>query len=131
MDSGKTDKKRRRAEGEKNTVAAAATGRISEHSLALLAEELKTINLLFARNKNQHRVALWWKHFSLLRANVRKILVAGGRAGENGDGRSTSRKRKQNSGGETASAREALDRREEMQKTAERFRENNVPAMFV
>jgi ribonuclease MRP protein subunit RMP1 len=42
-------------------------------------EELISINqilhLTHHRNKNQHRLAKWWKEFSLLRRNMAKLLT--------------------------------------------------------
>lgn len=42
--------------------------------LFLLQQENRLIMLLFHRNKNQHRVAKWWKQFSTLKRVIRKVL---------------------------------------------------------
>lgn len=42
--------------------------------LISLQQENRLILLLFHRNKNQHRVAKWWKQFSTLKRVVRKVL---------------------------------------------------------
>ena len=39
-----------------------------------LQESLNVLQLLYQRNKNQHRRAIWWKWFSLLRRNVENLL---------------------------------------------------------
>lgn len=42
--------------------------------LASLQQENRLIMLLFHRNKNQHRVAKWWKQFCTLKRVIRKLL---------------------------------------------------------
>ncbi|KAF8457167.1 hypothetical protein BGX38DRAFT_1046140, partial [Terfezia claveryi] len=40
-----------------------------------LMQESNLLHLIFHRNKNQHRLSKWWKDLSLLRSNVRKLIV--------------------------------------------------------
>lgn len=39
-----------------------------------LHQEYRYIHLLNHRNKNQHRVAIWWKWFSLMKRNVASVV---------------------------------------------------------
>ncbi|SCV00735.1 LAME_0G11672g1_1 [Lachancea meyersii CBS 8951] len=40
-----------------------------------LHQELRYIQLIYHRNKNQHKVAVWWKHFNELKRSVGQVLV--------------------------------------------------------
>ena len=42
--------------------------------VADLTEVLNAINLLYLRNKNQHRVTKWWKWFSVLKRCMTKLI---------------------------------------------------------
>ncbi|SGZ55024.1 CIC11C00000005272 [Sungouiella intermedia] len=43
--------------------------------LAKLESEYGILHLIYCRSKNQHRVAVWWRYFSLVHRKVRTILV--------------------------------------------------------
>ncbi|CCE61226.1 hypothetical protein TPHA_0A01430 [Tetrapisispora phaffii CBS 4417] len=39
-----------------------------------LHQEYRLIHLLYHRNKNQHRIAIWWKWFSILKRSCSKVV---------------------------------------------------------
>lgn len=43
-------------------------------ALALLETEFGLLHLLYHRNKNQHRVAVWWRRFSIVHRDIRKLI---------------------------------------------------------
>ncbi len=47
---------------------------ILESGVLELQEVSKLLQLVFHRNKNQHRLAKWWKWLSILKRSVRKLL---------------------------------------------------------
>ncbi|SCU93987.1 LADA_0G05908g1_1 [Lachancea dasiensis] len=40
-----------------------------------LHQELRYILLIYHRNKNQHKAAVWWRHFNELKRSVTQVLV--------------------------------------------------------
>ncbi|CEP61399.1 Rmp1p LALA0_S03e01992g [Lachancea lanzarotensis] len=47
-----------------------------EHALAhQLHQELRYILLIYHRNKNQHKMAIWWRHFNELKRSAGQVLV--------------------------------------------------------
>ena len=59
-------------------------------SIPRLTHESNLLHLLFHRNKNQHRLSKWWKDLSLLRSNVRKLIIELESIGELQTGKPTS-----------------------------------------
>ncbi|MCJ1307010.1 hypothetical protein MMC25_000655 [Agyrium rufum] len=47
---------------------------LSKLSLPALNVTSKLLHLLFHRNKNQHRTSTWWKHLSILKRNLRRVV---------------------------------------------------------
>lgn len=47
---------------------------IPKESLAALDHEYGIIRLIYHRNKNQHRVASWWKHLDSLKRYLTKLI---------------------------------------------------------
>ena len=50
--------------------------KISKEDLASLQHLSDILHLFYHRNKNQHRRSVWWRHFSLFRKHVNKLVVA-------------------------------------------------------
>lgn len=42
--------------------------------LLQLRQESRLLHLLYHRNKNQHRAAIWWKQFNILKRNVTQVI---------------------------------------------------------
>lgn len=48
---------------------------LRDSEIALLRSEYTVLNRLYVRNKNQHRVAVWWKSLSIFRRRLRRIVA--------------------------------------------------------
>ncbi|KAF3988726.1 hypothetical protein FT663_03209 [Candidozyma haemuli var. vulneris] len=47
---------------------------LPKEKLEKLQTEYAILHLVYHRNHNQHRVAVWWRHLSMLHRGVRKVL---------------------------------------------------------
>lgn len=52
-----------------------SASRIAPSRIERLENEFGILHLIYHRNHNQHRVAVWWKLLDMLHRNVRKILA--------------------------------------------------------